>query len=118
MLLSMLSHNPKQKPCPEFCRRIQNLKVGGIFAIVVTLTFSGVIARAQQPTRRAKIGWLSLVASRNRGQEEIVRLLRESGYTEGKNIDIEYRYAAQRLDRLAQLAKELVALKVDLLVTS
>ena len=113
----MLCHNSKPKTCPELCRRIENLKVVGIFAIVVTLTFCGVIARAQQPAKRAKIGWLSLVASRNRGQEEIVRLLHELGYAEGKNIDIEFRYAAQRLDRLPELAKELVALKVDLLVT-
>ena len=81
------------------------------------LLFALYSAEAQQPTKRAKIGWLSAVASRNRGQEEIVRLLRESGYADGQNIAIEYRYAGQRLDRLPELAKELVALKVDLLVT-
>ncbi len=74
-------------------------------------------ARCEAQVKRPKIGWLSAVASRNRGQEEIVRLLREIGYVDGKNIDIEYRYAAQRLDRLPELAQELVALKADLLVT-
>ncbi|MGH7772698.1 MAG: ABC transporter substrate-binding protein, partial [Candidatus Binatia bacterium] len=43
--------------------------------------------------------------------------LRALGYVEGQNIAIEYRYAAGRDDRLADLAAELVRLKVDLIVT-
>ena len=44
--------------------------------------------------------------------------LREHGYVEGNNIVIEYRYAEGRLDRLPQLAVELVGLKVDVIVTA
>jgi putative ABC transport system substrate-binding protein len=45
--------------------------------------------------------------------------LRELGYTEGKNIVIELRHAAPRqLDRLRELAAELVGLKVDVIVVS
>ena len=44
--------------------------------------------------------------------------LRELGYIEGNNIVIEYRYAEGRLDRLPQLAAELVGLKVDVIVTA
>ena len=43
--------------------------------------------------------------------------LAEIGYFEGKNIIIEYRSAERRLDRLPTLAAELVALKVDVIVT-
>ena len=43
--------------------------------------------------------------------------LAEIGYFEGKNIIIEYRSAEGRLDRLLSLAAELVALKVDVIVT-
>jgi putative ABC transport system substrate-binding protein len=42
--------------------------------------------------------------------------LRERGRTEGLNIAIEYRYGEWRLSRLADLASELVALKVDVIV--
>jgi putative tryptophan/tyrosine transport system substrate-binding protein len=44
--------------------------------------------------------------------------LRQLGYVEGKNILIEYRYAEGKLDRLPDLAAELVRLKVDLIVTA
>jgi len=37
-------------------------KMGRNFRVVVTPTICGVIAQAQQPAKRAKIGWLSAVA--------------------------------------------------------
>lgn len=43
--------------------------------------------------------------------------LREHGYEEGSTIAIEYRFARGRFDRLPDLARELIALKVDVLVT-
>src|SRR4030095_10367804 len=44
--------------------------------------------------------------------------LHSLGYIEGKNILIEYRYAEGKLDRLPDLAKELVSIKVDVIVTT
>ena len=43
--------------------------------------------------------------------------LRELGHVEGQNIVIEFRYAEGRYDRLPQLAGELVATGVDVLIT-
>jgi putative ABC transport system substrate-binding protein len=43
--------------------------------------------------------------------------LRDLGYVEGQNIVIEYRYAEGKSARLAELATELVRLKVDVIVT-
>jgi putative tryptophan/tyrosine transport system substrate-binding protein len=45
-----------------------------------------------------------------------LRRLRESGYVEGKTIQIHERYAEGVLDRPPGLARELVALKVDVIV--
>jgi putative ABC transport system substrate-binding protein len=42
--------------------------------------------------------------------------LRDLGYTEGKNILIEYRYVEEKVDRIPSLVAELVQLKVDILV--
>ena len=42
--------------------------------------------------------------------------MRELGYIEGQNIAIEYRYTEGKVDRAAELAAELVRLKVDIIV--
>jgi putative tryptophan/tyrosine transport system substrate-binding protein len=44
--------------------------------------------------------------------------LSDSGYVEGQNLVIEYRWAEDRYDRLPALATDLVARKVDVIVTS
>ena len=44
--------------------------------------------------------------------------LRKRGYVEGQNIVIEYRYADGKIERFAELAKELVRLNLDLIVAS
>jgi putative ABC transport system substrate-binding protein len=43
--------------------------------------------------------------------------LRELGWTDGRNIAIEYRWAEGRNERFAEIADELVRLKVDVIVT-
>ncbi len=114
------SDNPKSKTCPELCRRIQNRKWAGLFAVVITLTVCGARAEAQQPARIPRIGILiAPSASSNSARVEAFRQrLRELGYVEGKNIVIEYRYAEGKVERLPDLAAELVRLKVDVIVTS
>ena len=75
-----------------------------------------VAARAQQTGRVWRIGYLS--AASNSTRAEAIRLaLRERGYIEGQNIATEYRYAEGKLDRLPELAAELVRLKVDIIIT-
>jgi len=44
--------------------------------------------------------------------------LRDLGWVEGKNISIEYRIAEGRIDRLPDLAADLVRLKVDIIVAA
>src|SRR5262245_44059319 len=89
----------------------------GLFAILMIFATRGATAQAQQPTKVSKIGWLSVRGGMNTGQETIVRMLRDLGYVEGKNVAYEYRFADNKLERIPILAEELVRLKVDVLIT-
>ena len=81
---------------------------------------AGPVAEAQQPARSPRIGiLLPPSASFNSARVEAFRQrLRELGYVEGKNIFFEYRYAEGKLERLPDLAAELVRLKVDVIVAA
>jgi len=74
---------------------------------------------AQQAKKIPRIGYLGAASSSaNLARIEAFRQgLRELGYVEGKNIVIEWRYAEGKLDRLSELAAELVRLKVEVIVT-
>lgn len=50
--------------------------------------------------------------------EGFLKGLREHGYVIGKNVQIDYRYAEYKLERLPALAEELVALEPDVIVTA
>jgi putative tryptophan/tyrosine transport system substrate-binding protein len=89
-------------------------------ALGATLLALCVSAEAQQPKNIARIGYLSNTdPGRESARAEAIRLaLRERGHIEGQNIAIEYRYAELKLDRLPELASELVHLKVDIIVAA
>src|SRR5437879_4072538 len=75
---------------------------------------------AQQTGKIFRIGYLD--NSTASGSTVLVKAflqeLNKLGWLEGKNFTIEYRFAEQKLDRLPELAADLVRLKVDLIVVS
>jgi len=80
------------------------------------------LAAETQPAKVARIGYLSPLSvsadSSQRLFEAFRNGLTELGYTEGRNITIESRWAAGKYERLPSLAAELVRLKVDVIVTA
>jgi putative ABC transport system substrate-binding protein len=89
-----------------------------LLAVLLLLSVSS--AQAQQPAKVPRVGLLvpgsqSVFSSRT---EAFRQGLREVGYIEGQNIAIEYRYTEGKTDRLPDLTTELVALKVDVIVTA
>jgi putative ABC transport system substrate-binding protein len=75
-------------------------------------------AEAQQAAKIARIGYLSPnLAATPHLPEAFRQGLRDLGYVEGRNVVIEYRDAAGKPERYPALAAELVALKVDVIVT-
>jgi putative ABC transport system substrate-binding protein len=98
---------------------IQNPKWAGLFAIIVALTMCGARAKAQQPAKIPRIGYL--VAQTSSAEHPRIDAFRQGlralGYVEGQNIAIDYRFTDGKLERLPEVAAELVGLKVNVLIT-
>ncbi len=75
------------------------------------------LAAHPQPSKVARIGALYIgLADAESFKQELRDALRELGYVEGQNIAFDFRSAEGKLDRLPELASELVRLKVDVIV--
>src|SRR5262249_28539289 len=89
-----------------------------LLCLLITVLLITGFAEAQQPKKVPLIGFLS-ANSPSSGRESVEGFrqgLRELGYVEEQTIAIEYRYAEGKLDRLPDLAAELVRLKADVIV--
>src|SRR5215469_11015505 len=95
-------------------RRREFIKLFGSTAVVWP-----VAARAQRPAKLPTIGFMGsgTAAAQSEWTAAFVQRLRELGWRDGGNITIEYRWAEGRSERFAEIASELVRLKVDVIVT-
>lgn len=85
----------------------------------LALVVAPLAASAQEPARKApKVAYLSASSEISATIETFRQGLRELGYVEGRNIQIEYRWADGRFDRLPGLAAELVRLGVNVIVAA
>jgi putative tryptophan/tyrosine transport system substrate-binding protein len=87
-------------------------------ALIALLSGFNFVAEAQQPKKLPQLGYLRQGSRASAAAEDDAfrQGLRELGYVEGENIRIEYRHADGKVDRVPDLASELVRLKVDALV--
>jgi ABC-type uncharacterized transport system substrate-binding protein len=98
--------------------------IGLLVTFALALLVMPLRADAQQPATAYRVGRLSASSSPEvspfvqRTAKAFRQGLRELGYVEGQNLVIEWRFAEGRLDRLPELAAELVRLPVDVLVVS
>ena len=90
-----------------------------VFVLATTLLTTASFAEAQQTKKIPRIGFLGGgSASTHKILLDAIRQgLRELEYIEGQNIVIEYRYAEGKAERFADLAAELVRLRLDVIVT-
>jgi len=95
-----------------------------VLALFVGFTLQaplGFIAAQQSPGKIPRIGFVSGTGDPNNpgpNVEAFRQGLRELGYVEGKNHQVEYRYIEGKSERIASLVTDLIQLKVDLLVTA
>jgi putative ABC transport system substrate-binding protein len=97
-----------------------NRRIARVLLLVLILLAAALAAHAQPAGKVYRIGFLgSASLSANQLRVEAFRQgLRELGYVEGRNIVIEYRWAEGNYERLPGLAKKLVSLNLDLIVST
>ena len=93
--------------------RITDIVLMTVALFTLTFTQSG---EAQQSGKIARIGILRSGSPPDANIEGFRQGLRDLGYIEGRNVVLEYRWV-DRDDRLLELARELVQLKVDVILT-
>ena len=101
-------------------RRLTVRKVFGFALCAILFAFCASV-EAQQPEKIPRIGFVQRRVAPTAAKpdplgEAFLQGLRNLGYIEGKNIQVERRFAEGIADRLPGLVAELVQLKVDVLV--
>jgi ABC-type uncharacterized transport system substrate-binding protein len=89
-----------------------------IWPLTTVLLTTVSLAQAQQRGKVYRIGVLLSTSAGDFVREAFLQGLRDLGYAAEKNINLEYRSAEGKLDRLSALAAELASLKVDVIVAS
>jgi putative ABC transport system substrate-binding protein len=102
--------------------RTRRLFLQGCLAVASSGALSG-CASPRLPWQAARVPRIGILTVGSREErafitEGFLQGLREHGYTDGQNIVIEYRFSDGRNERLPDLAAELVALPVDLIVAN
>ncbi|HEV8724195.1 MAG TPA: ABC transporter substrate-binding protein [Candidatus Binatia bacterium] len=101
-----------------------NSKRAGVFGPVLSAVLLALCPPvwAQQANKIPRIGYLTGTRERtldapDANRDAFRQGLRDLGYIEEKNIQVEYRYAAGNAERAASLVAELLHLKVDVIVS-
>ena len=95
------------------------MKIGGV-GLTLALLLAPLASDAQQTGTVYRIGFLgnSTAALEANLVGPFREGLRDLGYDEGRNVLIEYRWAEGKYERFPALIAELIALKVDVIVTA
>lgn len=88
-----------------------------ILAVLPVVFIAVVTAEGQQQGKVPRVGFLwESPSTLSSGIESFRRELRNLGWVEGQNIVVDYRWSEGQYDKLNDMARELVGLKVDLIV--
>jgi putative tryptophan/tyrosine transport system substrate-binding protein len=94
-----------------------NLRAIGLIPALLACTLAlPIAAHAQQKEKVARIGFISLADVPGPAQFGVAKALQGLGYTRGKNVDFEFGHAYWDIERLPEVAGELVGKKVDAIV--
>ena len=103
---------------PHPCAWLLASRCALVLSVILGMLAASLPAAAQAPQKVYRVGHLAAPGRTPDGAPPRVlrEALRELGYVEGQNIAYEARFAEGKLERLPDLAAELVRLKVDVIV--
>src|SRR4051812_31774572 len=88
-----------------------------LVSLIGSTAFMWPLVTQAQRSKTARIGALYVgAADAESFRKELREGMRELGYVEGQNIYFEFRSAENKLERLPELAADLVRMKVDVIV--
>ena len=105
----------EQKATSSKTTKCTRSRAFGLLCLLTTFFLSTGL-QMQQPRKMPIFGYLDFGGAVDR-VEAFFEALRDLGSIEGQNVAIEYRFADGRIDRLSALARDLVGMKVDLILT-
>jgi putative ABC transport system substrate-binding protein len=120
-IVASLSRMTSYRPDPLTARAILlTVPVLLLAAVVFNVLFATLAAEAQPARPAPRIGFIGNADPKNQASSIAAfrQGLREAGLIEGRNVEIEYRWAEGKLDRFPVVAAELVRLNVDLIVAT
>lgn len=96
------------------------VRLVALLAIVAVATACNVTAGGPNPPKKVRIGYLETSSPGPTAAvvDRFLLGLRENGWEDGRNVSVEFRFAEGNVDRLPVLARELIALPVDVLLTA
>jgi len=92
--------------------------IGALLALSILILVTPLATHAQPAGKIPRLGYLMVRPGPTTYDAAFLQGLRELGWVEGQNMAIEYRWAADQMDRLPALAEELVRLRVDVIVAA
>lgn len=98
------------------------MKRRGALAALLAVGAAPIALGAQESAKAYRIGFLgarsrSTVVNPDSQYDAWLGAMRDLGYVEGRNLVIEWRFANNKFEQLPELAAELAAMKLDLIVT-
>jgi putative ABC transport system substrate-binding protein len=93
----------------------------GLVSLIACVMLAWLLPLNAQEPAVPVIGFLTTASPASRGSEQLAAFhngLRQEGYTEGQNVKIEYRWANDDYSLLPVMAKELVELRVAVIVAA
>ena len=89
-----------------------------VVSLILSLFVVSFATEAQQPEKPYRIGYLTVAVGPTPRTQSFLDGLRDLGYVEGKDFVLEYRPVAGKIERLPELAADLVRIKVDVIVAA